>query len=122
MLRALGGEQVFLRMPTTAAAAGVANELGVGAPAYQDYAMGPVMLRRMRPKLTEGAPNQYELLISASAVANLLATLAISTAEILFQTAAGVVLDDEDLKPIESIASSEAFGEAYMYRLLLRDS
>jgi hypothetical protein len=119
LLRALGGRQVALRLPTQPSA-GDGGQLGQPSVQYQDYTLAPVVFRKLRATLTPGEPNKYELLISASAVTNLVTSLAAASAEIMFNSALGVVVDGV-VKLIVAVESSEAFGEAYLYRLVLRD-
>jgi hypothetical protein len=119
LLRVVGGREVQLRVPTQPSP-GDGGQLGQPSPAFEDYSLAPVVFRRLLPTMTKGEPNRYELLISSNAVTNLVATLAVSSAEAMFQTAVGVVVDS-NVMPIVAIGASEAFGAAYLYTLTLRD-
>jgi hypothetical protein len=79
-----------------------------------------VVFRKLRMTLTTGEPNKYELLVSATAVANLVTSLAAGSADEMFSTCLGVVVDGV-VKLVLAVGSSEAFGDAYLYRLVLRD-
>jgi hypothetical protein len=71
--------------------------------------------------MQEGQLPQYELLISASAVQKQVSALQFTSADALFDTAAGVEINGAQFL-IESRAVSEALGQVYLYRLLLRES
>jgi hypothetical protein len=119
LLQALGGRQVALRLPIEPST-GDGGQLGQASAVFQDYTLAPVVFRKLRATLTAGEPNKYELLISATAVTNLVTSLAAASAEVMFGSALGVVVDGA-VKLIQAVESSEAFGAAYLYRLVLRD-
>jgi hypothetical protein len=119
LLRALGGRAVALRVRTEPAT-GDGGQLGQAGAVFQDYTLAPVVFRKLRATLTAGEPNKYELLISATAVTNLVVLLAAASAEAMFNSAVGVVVDGQ-VRLVLAIGSSEAFGAAYLYRLVLRD-
>jgi hypothetical protein len=121
LLRASGGTTAYLQMPTTPGDAGDTGQLGLDAPNFQPMALSPVTLRRLRRVMTEGQPQEYELLVSGSAVSAAVGAMQVASADLLFQMAAGVVVAGE-LFLIESVALSEAMGAVYVYRLLLRES
>lgn len=118
LLRCLGGTTALLRLPTNAAGVD-AEQLGEASPAYEDIPLSPAVFRRLRPQLRDGAANRYELLISASSVQTQLGLLQLASTDELFAMAAGIFADGE-LMPIEAAAQAEAFGQAYLYRLILR--
>ena len=81
--------------------------------------MHPVAFRRVRATTGSAAgpaATQYELLVSASAVATLVGSLGFQAAEILFAQTAAILVDDNSLT-INWVASAEAFGTVYLYRL-----
>lgn len=121
LLRAVGGQTVWLRVPTVAGA-GNSGQLGQAGATFQDYLLAPVIYRRVRPTMTEEAATKYELLVSATAVMSLVTTLASGSAQSLFDSALGVVDSDGKVKTIMAIGSAEVFGAPYLYRLLLRDA
>lgn len=69
--------------------------------------------------MRDGKVNRYELLISASSVQAQLGMLQLAFADQLFSMATGIFVDGE-LMLIEAAAEAEAFGQAYIYRLILR--
>jgi hypothetical protein len=119
LLRVVGGQQVQLRILTTPAQAD-AGQVGLPGPLYQDYALAPAVFRRIIPTLADGQPDRYELLISATAVTNLLGTVSAASPQALFAGAVGVVANGT-VMAIEAIGASEAFGAPYLYTLTLRD-
>jgi hypothetical protein len=119
LLQVVGGRAVQVRMATQPSA-GDGGQLGQPSPQYQDYTLAPVVFRRVLPTLQNGEPNRYELLISSTAVSNLVTSLAVSSAQALFETALGIVVDG-NVMLIQGIAWSEAFGAPYLYTLQLRD-
>lgn len=121
LLRANGGTTAYLQIPLTPGDAGDGGQLGLDAPNFQPLALSPVTLRRMRRVMTEGQPQEYELLVSGSAVSAAVGELQVASADLLFQMAAGVVVAGE-LFLIESVALSESMGAVYVYRLMLRES
>ena len=78
-------------------------------------------MRKLRPKYQEGGQSQWELLISASSVAQQVSALELSDAQSLFAMTLTVTVAEQDYL-IESVASNEAFGQVYLYRLLLRET
>jgi hypothetical protein len=119
LLQVVGGRAVQLRLPVQPSA-GDGGQLGQPSPGYQDYTLAPVVFRKLRPAMTSGRVNKYELLISATSVTNLMSSLAATSASAMFNSALGVVVDGNVLL-VEGTGSSEAFGAIYLYRLQLRD-
>jgi hypothetical protein len=111
VLRTNGGRSVLLRMPAPAMAGAQAEELGLATPEFQDVVLAPVVFRK--------AESTAELLVSASAVKKVVGSLAFDSADVLFETAAGVVVDDV-VFVIEKCVASRADGAAYCYTLTLR--
>ena len=121
LLRASGGTTAYLQMPLEPGDASDEGQLGLDAPNFQPLGLSPVAMRRMKRVMTEGQPQEYELLVSGSAVSGAVGEMQVASAELLFQMAAGVVVAGE-LFLIESVSISESMGAVYMYRLLLRES
>lgn len=119
LLRSLGGRTVLLRLPTPAQAGADNEQLGLSAPSYEDLPLSPAVFRRVRPGMSEGKVNRYELLISASSIQAQLLLLNLASADEIFAMAVGVYVDNE-LMQIESAAEAEMFGQPYLYRLQLR--
>ena len=121
LLRANGGTTANLLMPPATADTSDAGQLGIDAPNFQSLALSPTVFRKMRATMTEGNATKYELLIAAAAVQAAVGALDLASADALFAMAAGVVVGGK-LFLIEAHAVSENLGEAYMYRLALRES
>ena len=111
LLRVNGGRSVLLRMPAPAVPGAQGEELGLATPEFQDAVLAPVVFRK--------AESTAVLLVSASVVAGVVGSLTFDSAEVLFETAAGVVVDGV-LFVIENCVTSAVGGEAYCYCLTLR--
>ena len=119
LLRAMGGRSVMLRMPAPAVPADVTEQLGIATPEFQDLPLTPVVFRKARATTVDGKAAKVELMVSATAVQGLVGSLAYGSASLLFANAFGVLCDDE-LFAVESATSEQAFGQPYVYRLVLR--
>jgi hypothetical protein len=143
LLRAMGGRSVMLRMPAPAVPADPTEQLGLATPQFQDIPLAPCVYRKARATITAateaGAPSklrlggnggiQSELLVSAFAVERIVGSLAYASASVLFANAVGILAGpasdsdasaDADLLEIVSASAEEAFGQPYVYRLVLR--
>ena len=118
LLRTMGGRSVMLRMPAQAVPADVTEQLGIATPMFQDLPLTPVAYRKARATVSEGKAAKWELLVSATVVESLVGSLAYASASVLFAEAYGVLSDDELLE-IESATEEQAFGQPYVYRLVL---
>jgi hypothetical protein len=121
LLRAGGGTIASLLVAPATGDGSDAGQVGVNAPSFQLMPLSPVIFRKTRATMAEGQLPLYELLISASAVEQQVSTLQLPSADALFDTAAGVQINGEQFV-IESRSVSEALGQTYLYRLLLRES
>ncbi len=122
LLRSVGGRTVLLHIPAPAIPGDIGEQIGLAAPLFQDVALKPALLRKVRPKIATAMneqPAQYDLLVSASAVATVVGSLAFQSADVLFAQACGVMVDGELLE-ITSATAVEGFGSVYLYRLGLR--
>ena len=93
----------------------------MAAGAYQDLVLSPAVFRRVRATLADGQEGAWELLLSASSVMKQVSAMQMQSAEILFEQALGVMVGERSFV-LRTVSSSEAFGQVYMYRLLLRES
>ena len=118
LLRAMGGRSVLLRMPAPAVPADPTEQLGLATPLFQDLPLAPVVFRKARAVATEGKPAKWELLVSATAVEVIVGSLAYASASVLFAQAFGILCDGELLEII-SATSEQAFGQPYVYRLVV---
>ena len=118
-MRATGGSSAVLLVPPAQGDQTDAGQLGINAPGFQALSIAPVIFRRTRPVMQEGQPAKYELIVSASAVAQQVSLLQLSSADALFSLVAGVTVSGLSLV-LEEWASSASLGEPLLYRLLLR--
>lgn len=108
LLRANGGRAVMLRLPAPAVANNDGEQLGLATPQFQDVELAPAAFHA-------GAKTST-LLISGSAVKAVVGSLQFNSAEVLFETAAGVVIDGV-LYTILSSTATTADGATYLYNL-----
>lgn len=120
LLRANGGTTANLQMPPLTGDGTDAGQLGLDAPGFLSLPLSPAVFRKSRADMQDGKLPDYELLISAEAVAAQVSQLKLSSGQALFALASGVVVAGK-LFLIEGISSSESQGEVYLYRLLLRE-
>jgi hypothetical protein len=121
LLRAGGGMVVSLLVAPLIGDSTDAGQVGVNAPNFQQLPLSPAIFRKIRVAMQEDQLSQYELLVSASAVQQQVSALQLASADALFDTAAGVEINGSQFL-IESRSISEALGQIYLYRLLLRES
>jgi hypothetical protein len=110
VMRSGGGRMVLLRLAAPAVPGDDAEQLGLATPQYQDLALGPATFHK--------ADSVTKLLVSASAVHEALGSLGYDSADVLFETAVGLLIDDL-LYKITNSYSSQAMGMPYCYWLTL---
>lgn len=120
LLRSVAGTTALLRV-TTATADTNMSEVGLLPTNFAEVTISPVLMRKLRPTWQEGGQSKWELLVSANGVEGQVRALDLASAEALFAMTLAVTVDGQDYL-IESIASNEAFGTVYLYRLLLREA
>lgn len=120
LLRSVAGTSALLRVTGTNADTNQ-SELGLLATTFVDVVVSPVVMRRIRPHLSAGEEPGWELLISATSVQQQVSSLDLASAQALFAMVLAVTVAGQDYL-IEAIASNEAFGQVYLYRLLLRQA
>jgi hypothetical protein len=120
LLRSMTGTTALLRV-TGANTDTSMSEVGLVATAFAEVPVSPVLMRKLRPTWQEGGESKWELLISATSVEQQVNTLDLDSAQSLFAMTLTVTVAGQDYL-IESIASNEAFGQIYIYRLLLREA
>jgi hypothetical protein len=120
LLRSVAGTTALLRVTGTNTDTSM-SELGLVATTFEDVVVSPVVMRKLRPSWQEGGESKWELLVSASGVQQQVNALDLSSAQSLFAMTLAVTVAGQDYL-IESIASNEAFGHVYLYRLLLREA
>lgn len=120
LLRSVAGTSALLRV-TAPSTVSSQSELGLSATTFSDVVVNPVVMRKLRPAMQEGGEAKWELLVSATSVENQISTLDLASAQALFAMTLAVTIAGQDYL-IESISSNEAFGQVYLYRLLLREA
>ncbi len=121
LLRAGGGMAISLLMAPATGDSSDAGQLGINSPNFQQLSLSPAIFRKVRATMQQDQMSQYELLISASAVQQQVSALQLTSADALFDTAAGVEISGA-LFLIEAHSVSESLGQVYLYRLLLREA
>lgn len=120
LLRSVSGTSALLRV-TGAVTDTTSSELGLVATTFVEVPISPVVMRKLRPYLYEGDEPKWELLASASSVQRQVDTLDLASAQSLFTMTVAVTVGGQGYL-IDSVASNEAFGQVYMYRLVLREA
>jgi hypothetical protein len=120
LLRSVAGTTALLRVTGTNADTSQ-SEVGLVATTFSDVVVSPVVMRTLRPTWKEAGESKWELLVSATSVEQQVNALDLSSAQALFAMTLAVTVAGQDYL-IESIGSNEAFGQVYLYRLLLREA
>jgi hypothetical protein len=120
LLRTVTGAAALLRMTNTNTDTS-SSEVGLVATAFVEVPVSPVLMRKMRPSWQEGGQSKWELLVSATSVEQQVSALDLASAQSLFSMTLAVTVSGQDYL-IESVGSNEAFGQIYLYRLLLREA
>jgi hypothetical protein len=95
--------------------------VGLVATTFAEVVVSPVVMRKLRPSWQENGESKWELLVSATGVEQQVNALDVGSAQSLFSMTLGVTVAGQDYL-IESVAANEAFGQVYLYRLLLREA
>ncbi len=120
LLRSLTGTSALLRV-TGANANANQTEVGLVATSFADVVVSPVVMRKLRPTWKQSGESQWELLVSATGVEQQVSALDLPSAQSLFAMTLAVTVAGQDYL-IDSIASNEAFGQVYLYRLLMHEA
>jgi hypothetical protein len=120
LLRNAAGATALLRVTGTNTDTAM-SEVGLVATAFAEVPVSPAVMRRLDPGWKEGGQSKWELLVSATGVEQQVNALNLASAQALFAMALAVTVGGQDYL-IESISSNEAFGQVYLYRLLLREA
>jgi hypothetical protein len=120
LLRSVAGTTALLRVTGTNSDASM-SEVGLVATTFAEVVISPVVMRKLRPIWQENGEPKWELLASATSIAQQVSALDLSSAQSLFAMTLAVTVAGQDYL-IESVASNEAFGQVYLYRLLLRET
>jgi hypothetical protein len=120
LLRSVAGTTALLRVTGTNTDTNM-SEVGLVATTFAQVTISPVVMRKLRPTWRDGDQPRWELLVSATGVEQQIGMLDLASAQSLFSMTLGVTVAGQDYV-IESVASNEAFGQVYLYRLLLRET
>jgi len=120
LLRSVAGTTALLRVTGTNADTSQ-FEVGLVATTFAEVVVSPVVMRKLRPSWQEGGESKWELLVSATGVQAQVNALDLPSAQSLFALTLAVTVAGQDFL-IESVGSNEAFGQVYLYRLLLREA
>jgi len=120
LLRSVAGTTALLRVTGTNADTSM-SELGLVATTFAEVVISPVVVRKLRPSWKEGEESKWEMLMSSTCVEQQVSTLDLASAQSLFAMTLAVTVSGQDYL-IDSVACNEAFGQVYMYRLLLREA
>jgi hypothetical protein len=120
LLRSVAGTTALLRVTGTNADTSM-SEVGLVATTFTEIVVSPVVMRKLRPTWQEAGESKWELLVSATSIEQQVSSMELPSAQSLFSMTLAVAVAGQDYL-IESVASNEAFGQAYLYRLLLREA
>jgi len=120
LLRSLTGTTALLRV-TNKNSVSTQSELGLATTAFADVSISPVVMRKLRPNWQEAGTPQWELLVSATCVEQQVSAMELHSAFSLFELTLAVTIAGQSYL-VESYTSNEAFGQVYLYRLLLRET
>jgi hypothetical protein len=120
LLRSVSGTSAQLRI-TGANQDTNMSELGLVSTTFVEVTISPVVMRKLRPTWQEGNQSTCELLVSATGVQQQVSALDLASAQSLFAMTLAVTVAGQ-CYTIESVAPNEAFGQVYLYRLLLREA
>lgn len=120
LLRTAAGTTALLRVTNTNTDTSM-SEVGLVATAFVEVPVSPALMRKLRPTWQEGGQSKWELLVSATSIEQQVNALDLASAESLFSMTLAVTVAGQYYL-IESVASNEAFGQVYLYRLLLREA
>lgn len=120
LLRSVGGTTAQL-LVTATDTDGAQCEVGLVSTSFSDVVLSPVIIRKLRPNWQDNSESKWELLVSASSVQEQVSAFELDSAQALFAMTLTVTIAGQDYL-IESVGANEAFGQIYLYRLLLREA
>jgi hypothetical protein len=120
LLRSVSGTSAQLRITAAGADTGM-SELGLVSTSFVEVTVSPVVMRKLRPTWQNDGVPRWELLVSATGVQQQVNALDVGSAQSLFAMTLAVIVSGQTYI-IDSVASNEAFGDVYLYRLLLREA
>ncbi len=115
MLQTLGGTEVTLLFAAAGLPADAVAGLGLVDPGVVQASISPVLVRELTAE-TNGPRRRIELLAGQTAMAEQVSQRNVASAEVLFETALGLVYGGEVFH-IEGYVVEQLEGMAYLYRV-----
>jgi hypothetical protein len=115
MLRTMGSTQVTLLFPAAGMPAEAIAQLGLVDPGVDQAAISPVIVVELTAE-TNGPRRRIELLVGQAAMAEQVSQRNVASAEVLFETALGLVYCGEVFH-IQGLVIDRIGGVAYLYRV-----
>ena len=115
VIRTLGGTEVTLLFAAAGLPGEAVAELGLVDPGVEQALIGPVIVREINTENT-GPRRRIELLAGWSAMAEQVSQRNVASAEVLFETALGLVYRGE-MFHIQGFVVERLAGVAYLYRV-----
>jgi len=115
MLQTLGGTGVILLFASAGMPTDGTAELGLVDPGVEQAIIAPVIVRELTTE-TNGPRRRIELVAGRSALAPLVSQRNVASAEVLFETALGVVYCG-DVFHIQGFVVERLAGVAYLFRV-----
>jgi hypothetical protein len=115
VLRTLGGTEVILLFAAAGMPADSVAALGLVDPGVEQALIAPVIVRELTTE-NNGPRRRIELLAGWSAMAEQVSQRNVASAEVLFETALGLVYRGEVFH-IEGFVVERLAGVAYLYRV-----
>lgn len=115
MLQTFGGTEVILLFPAAGLPADAVAELGLVDPGVVQAVIAPVVVRELTTE-TNGPRRRIEMLAGQAALAAQVSQRNVASADILFETALGLVYRGEVFH-IQGFIVERLGGVAYLYRV-----
>ncbi len=115
MLRTLGRTEVILLFPAAGLPGDAVADLGLVDPGVVQALISPVIVRELTTE-TNGPRRRIEMLAGHAAMAEQVSQRNVATAEVLFETALGLIYRG-DLFHIQGFVVERLAGVAYLYRV-----
>ena len=115
MLRTLGGTEVILLFAAAGLPADPVTGLGLVDPGVEQALIAPVIVRELTAE-NNGPRRRIELLAGQAAMAEQVSQRNVASAEVLFETALGLVYSGEVFH-IQGFVVERLAGVAYLYRV-----
>lgn len=115
MLQTLGGTEVILLFAAAGLPGDAVTELGLVDPGVEQASISPVVVREQTTE-NNGPRRRIEVLAGQAAMAEQVSQRNVASAEVLFETALGLVYCGE-MFHIEGLIVERLGGRTYLYRV-----